>query len=80
MASLIRRTLIRLQALLTPQGRHRAKAPSRQPRPVRPAQLARNTTHRPRRPGPYAIDSPIDGDATVMVRPYLLALSAEAAR
>ncbi|MEU5020748.1 hypothetical protein AB0G60_25545 [Streptomyces angustmyceticus] len=26
-----------------------------------------------RRPGPYATDTPIDGRATAMIRPYLLA-------
>jgi hypothetical protein len=35
--------------------------------------LAPRGRHRAPRPGPYAVDTPIDGRATAMARPYLLA-------
>ncbi|KIZ19049.1 hypothetical protein [Streptomyces natalensis] len=81
MTNLISRTRNRLQALFVPQGHHRAKSPARPPRPVRPASPARSAAAScTRRPGPYAADVPIDGDATAMVRPYLLPFTVEAAR
>ncbi|WP_052809032.1 hypothetical protein [Streptomyces natalensis] len=80
MTDLIHRTLTRLQTLFAPRGRHRATSSGHPPRPVRPTPPACNTTHRIRRPGPYAVDIPIDGDATALVRPYLHTLVAEAAR
>ncbi|MFF4952516.1 hypothetical protein [Streptomyces chattanoogensis] len=78
MTGLIHRTLTHLQSLLIPRGRHRAKSPTREPHPVRPAPQARPTARRPRRPGPYATDVPLDGHATAMVRPYLLVCETEA--
>jgi hypothetical protein len=64
--SLIHHTLDRLW---TPFGQHRAARSVHSPPTATP------------RPGPYAVDTPIDGRATAMVRPYLLATyGMEAAR
>lgn len=65
MTSLIGRTRDRIRALFAPSGRHRAVSSIHLTRPVRPVGP-------PSRPGPYATDTPIDGRATAMVRPYLL--------
>ncbi|MER0480447.1 hypothetical protein ABR737_19250 [Streptomyces sp. Edi2] len=61
----------RLRSLVAPRGRHRAGALSRLPRPARAARPA-FVALTSRRPGPYATDTPIDGRATAMIRPYLL--------
>lgn len=61
----------RLRSLVAPRGRHRAGALSHLPRPARAARPT-VVALAPRRPGPYATDTPIDGRATAMVRPYLL--------
>ncbi|MCZ1009491.1 hypothetical protein [Streptomyces lydicus] len=61
----------RLRSLIAPRGRHRAGALSHFSRPARAARPTVVATA-PRRPGPYATDTPIDGRATAMIRPYLL--------
>lgn len=61
----------RLRSLIAPRGRHRAGALSRLSRPARAARPAA-VALTPRHPGPYATDTPIDGRATAMIRPYLL--------
>ncbi len=58
-----------LRPLCTPRGRHRAGSPAL---PVPPRHPVTPAFTRPSQPGPYATDTPIDGRATAMVRPYLL--------
>ncbi|MEV5316735.1 hypothetical protein AB0K92_03510 [Streptomyces sp. NPDC052687] len=68
MTDLIRRLLLRVNPFDRPRGRHRrdglpphlAYGPPMQPEPPLPA-------HR----SPYGLPTPLDGAATVAVRPYL---------
>lgn len=76
MLNSIRRTVHRLSLLLTPgTGTHRAGTrptrhglPPAHPTPVRPAL----PTHR----SPYGLHPPLDGTASRLVRPYLMAEAA----
>ncbi|WP_405881913.1 hypothetical protein OG762_26760 [Streptomyces sp. NBC_01136] len=65
MTDLILRLAAYARTLFSPRGRHRAgqPLPPPQPRP-RPTPA--------RHPGPYATDTPLDGRATALIRPYLL--------
>lgn len=63
MTSLATRTTARLRSLFAPRGKHRALHPS----PTPPQAASPGSC-----PGPYATDTPIDGRATALVRPYLL--------
>ncbi len=76
MTSLILRALDTLTVLFAPRGRHRAgHTPLTPARPQDP----KPTPHR-RTPGPYATDTPLDGNATPPVRPYLLTTEQHARR
>ncbi|MFJ9414476.1 hypothetical protein ACIRPT_09945 [Streptomyces sp. NPDC101227] len=76
MTSLFSRTLARLRVFVAPPGRHRAKPSAHPPRSTRVAHGALSSRARikppGRRPGPYAHDVPLNGQATPLVRPYLL--------
>ncbi|MFJ9853353.1 hypothetical protein [Streptomyces sp. NPDC101150] len=76
MTSLFGRTFARLRTFVAPPGRHRAKSSAHPPRSTHVARrvLSPRATAGPpgRRPGPYAVDVPLDGQATPLVRPYLL--------
>lgn len=72
MRNLIRRTAHRLTLLLNPgTGKHR-RAPH-QPHPAAVRQTAPPPAHLPRHRSAYGLNTPLDGTANRLIRPYLLA-------
>ncbi|MDX2932936.1 hypothetical protein [Streptomyces ipomoeae] len=72
MTDLIRRLATRPGLLSKPHGRHRASSPGSRPTlavPPPPAPGTSLPTHR----SPYGLATPLDGAATVAVRPYVTA-------
>ncbi|MEV0962991.1 hypothetical protein AB0J25_10400 [Streptomyces sp. NPDC049910] len=80
MPDLIRRTALRLRLLLTP-GTGKRRRTRHQPRPTAVSLTTPTppTARLPRHRSPYGLATPLDGTASRLVRPYLLAHKQEAA-